>query len=88
MDIEYTGKFKKHFDKRIKPYPNLVNRFHERLKLFLELPQNPILKDHPLKGKRSEWRAFSITGDIRIVYVPMSKNYILFLDIGTHNQVY
>ncbi len=35
-----------------------------------------------------ELRAFSVTGDIRIVYFEINDESVLFLDIGTHNQVY
>lgn len=69
------------------PNSSLDKKFKERLKLFIENKSNSILKDHALKGIRSEYRAFSITGDIRVVYEKVSGG-ILFHDIGTHNQVY
>lgn len=62
-------------------------KFKERLKLFIENNKNTILKDHALKGKKLNFRAFSITGDIRAIYEEVD-NGILLLDIGTHNQVY
>ena len=62
-------------------------KFKERLKLFIEDKSNSVLKDHSLKGRKSKYRAFSITGDIRVVYENISRG-ILLHDIGTHNQVY
>jgi len=47
-----------------------------------------LLKDHPLTGKKQGLRAFSITGDVRIVYHFVSDDFVEFLDIGSHNQVY
>ena len=87
MRIVHRKQFLKHFNKRIKPYPNLYSRFKERVKLFLDSPTNPVLQDHQLKGAKTEFRAFSITGDIRIIY-SKGEDYIYFIDIGTHNQVY
>ncbi len=58
-----------------------------RLKIFQSNPQNPILRDHALTGTKIGKRAFSITGDYRVVYGKNSEA-IVFYDIGTHNQVY
>lgn len=87
MKLEYYQKFIKHFRKRIEPNPNLFKRFEERVQIFLSNPNDPILKDHQLKGDKANFRAFSITGDIRVVY-HKGEDYIYFIDIGTHNQVY
>lgn len=87
MNVYYTGKFKKHFKQRIKPNPNLEKRFKERLALFISSRQNPILQDHPLKGKKQSLRSFFITGDMKAVYF-LEGGDVYFVDIGTHNQVY
>lgn len=88
MKIQLHKSFKKSFEKRVAHHPNLVTRFKQRLALFLENPYHPTLKNHELIGKRISLRAFSITGDIRVVYASLSETEVLFLDIGTHNQVY
>jgi len=90
VKIKYVGQFIKHFYRRIQPYPNLSYQFDERVKLFLNSPNHPILKSHKLKGAKKDRRAFSITGDtgdIRVVYFT-EGDFIYFVDIGTHNQVY
>lgn len=87
MNIKYIGRFQKHFDIRIKPHTNLVKRFQERVDLFIKDFDNPILKDHQLKGEKSQLKAFSITGDIRVIYFVKEGN-AYFIDIGSHNQVY
>lgn len=87
VKIRYVGNFIKHFNKRIEPHPNLSQKFDERIKLFLASPNHPILKDHQLKGNKISFRAFSITGDIRVVYYT-KEDFVYFVDIGTHNQVY
>jgi len=61
--------------------------FHRRLELFIQDPRQSLLRDHPLAGKLQGYRAFSITGDIRVVYY-IFEDTAYFVDIGTHNQVY
>lgn len=87
MKIKYYKQFKKHFKERIPINSSLHQRFNERVRLFLDNPKNPILQDHKLTGKIHRYRAFSITGDIRLIYYK-SEYFIYFIDIGTHNQVY
>lgn len=87
MKIEYHRQFLKHFRQRILPYPQLKKKFEERLRLRLEDPQSTILKDHRLLGRKSEYRAFSITGDMRVVY-KIEGNILRLYDVGTHSQVY
>ncbi len=87
MDIHYLKEFKKHYQKRIAQHKNLEKRFQERLLLCLKDPGNPLLRNHRLIGEKNQYRAFSVTGDIRVVY--QISNGVLFLyDIGSHNQVY
>ena len=88
IQIELHHSFVKSFDKRIKSNPKLVTKTQKRIELFKNNPANQILKDHQLIGPKHNFRAFSITGDIRIVYYQKSDKFVVFLDIGSHNQVY
>ncbi len=62
----------------------------QRVALFLRDRNDPLLADHPLTGRMQGLRSFSVTGDYRIVYRIEENDEIvfLFLDIGTHAQVY
>lgn len=62
-------------------------RLESRIELFLKNPSNPVLADHKLTGDKKEYRAFSITGDYRVVYKKID-DMIIFYDVGTHNRVY
>lgn len=88
MKVEIHPSFKKAYKKRIVPYPELTAETARRIGLFRLDATNPILKDHSLIGKKRELKSFSVTGDIRIVYFPVSYGHVIFLDIGSHNQVY
>lgn len=88
MNTKLHPQFIKSYDKRIAKNAKLVTKVLERLALFKKDPSNPLLKDHSLTGKKSHLRAFWVTGDIRIVYLPISEKEVIFIDIGSHNQVY
>lgn len=62
--------------------------FSTRLLLFLKNPANQLLRDHSLTGNLRGKRAFSISGDVRVVYRYIDKNTVILLRIGGHNQVY
>ncbi len=47
-----------------------------------------MIYDHQLIGQKQNFRSFSITGDIRLVYQYVGENTVLFFDIGSRNQVY
>ncbi len=88
MRIERHPNFKRSYKKRIAKNPRLLKKTEDRIILLKKDPTNPILKDHKLSGAKNSFRAFSITGNFRIVYMRVSENHIILLDIGTHNQVY
>ena len=86
--ISFSKTFLKHFKKRITPSKKISNQFNNRILLFSQNPQHPLLKDHMLIGSKEGLRAFSVSGDIRVVYrIEIIGEYTL-LDIGTHSQVY
>ncbi len=79
--------FEKHFRSRILPNKKLVNQFEIRLALFMHGIRNYPLDDHPLGGSMQGLRAYSLGGDLRVVYRETEEFYE-FLDVGSHNQVY
>lgn len=85
--IYYRKQFRKNYKLRFANQIKTRKKAHDRISLFLEDRTNPVLRDHALIGSQNNERAFSITGDIRIVYIEF-EDYYLFADIGTHNQVY
>jgi addiction module RelE/StbE family toxin len=88
MKINLHPQFKKSYKSRIATNKKLVKQTEARITIFKDSPKNPLLKDHGLTGAKKELRAFSVAGDIRIVYLPVSAHEVTFLDIGSHNQVY
>lgn len=87
MKIQYHKEFLKSYKKRIAPYPKLELQFKKQLDKLIKNPNDPSLRDHKLIGKKKSFRSFSVTGDIRVIYVIVYSNIWLY-DVGSHNQVY
>ena len=85
--IKFTKAFEKSFKKRILPYPNLSKKFAVRMRIFQDDARNPLLRSHALVGSKVGKRAFSVGGDLRVIYTE-DENSIIFYDVGSHNQVY
>lgn len=62
-------------------------RFKERRNLFLQDEFNPILNNHPLKGKYQGYRSINVTGDLRAIF-KREVNMIIFVTIGSHSELY
>lgn len=87
MIIRRHRQFLKNYKKRIFLHRNLDKKFEEKLNLFIQDSKNLKLKDHKLLGSFEGFKAFSVTGDIRVVY-RVVEGVIELYDIGNHNQVY
>ena len=86
MEIIFKKSFIKQYDKLPK---NLGIKVDETIDIFAQNPHHPILKNHQLKGNMHGQRSISAGNDLRIIF-EVEGNYIkvLFLAVGTHNQVY
>lgn len=81
--------FQKSFEKRYKKLPDKVKqKVKEKNLLFAKDPFDSILGNHALVGKYSGYRSINVTGDFRIVYKMLNDDIALFVDIGTHSQLY
>lgn len=85
--IELSRSFIKNHRKRVKVNNKLSVQYDKRISMFIDGKRGTPLNDHLLTGDMQGRRAFSITGDVRVIYIEF-KDKIIFLDIGTHNQVY
>ena len=89
MEVAFSDSFKKVFQNKIKS-TNLENEFWIRLELFINDPFDSKLKTHKLSGKLKDLWSFSIAFDLRVVfYFTKDKpKKVVFVDIGTHDEVY
>ena len=63
-------------------------RFDERLRIFCNNPDHPILHNHALSGAYRGYRSINIGGDLRALYEPAGKKTAFFITIGTHSELY
>ena len=85
MIIDFHKKFLKNFDK----LPSKIQeKFYERLRIFTEDPYNSLLNNHSVDSAYPGWRSINITGDYRALYEPADKSFAIFMNIGTHSELY
>lgn len=87
IEVAFSSSFKKAF-KRISRNKALEKRFWSRLEVFMEDPSDVRLKTHKLSGKLKDLWSFSIEYDVRVIFYFSDKTHAVFIDIGTHNEVY
>jgi len=59
-----------------------------RLLFFERNPYDPLLNNHPLKGKYKGYRSINITGDLRAIYCILDNETAYFIFIDTHSNLY
>jgi addiction module RelE/StbE family toxin len=68
--------------------PGEQAKFRERRDLFLEDAFDPLLNNHALHGKFTGVRSINITGDLRVLYLPLDADVVEFLTVATHAGLY
>jgi addiction module RelE/StbE family toxin len=88
MEISFSSSFKRAFKKRIKGNTDLEKKFWQKLELFTVDPYEPTLKTHKLSGKLKEFWSFSVDYDERVLFYFTEDENAVFVDIGSHDEVY
>ncbi len=88
MEVSFSSGFKRAFKKKVKGNQDLETRFWQKLELFIADPFDPSLKTHKLSGKLKDLWSFSIGYDERILFYFIENEKTVFIDIGSHDQVY
>jgi mRNA-degrading endonuclease YafQ of YafQ-DinJ toxin-antitoxin module len=88
MEVSFSSSFKRSFKRRIKGNVDIEERFWQKLELFTANPFEPSLKTHKLSGKLKNVWSFSIDYDARVLLYFESDGNAVFIDIGSHDEVY
>ncbi|MEO6695769.1 MAG: type II toxin-antitoxin system YafQ family toxin [Ignavibacteria bacterium] len=88
MRISFSSSFKKAFKNKISNNIRLEEKLWNRIEIFQNDPYDPVLKTHKLSGKLKDLWSFRIDYDIRVIFIFSENNEALFIDIGTHREVY
>ena len=83
--VRRTTQFKALHKQRIAKNEQLRKAFKTGVENFLQ--DRKTVGDHSLKDKMTGLRAFYIADDCRVVYLER-QDYFLFIDVGSHKEVY
>ena len=86
--VSWDQGFKRIYKKKVKNDAEFKGRFWVAMELFSGDPFTPRLRTHKLTGKLEGLWAFSVDFDCRVIFKFLSKNEILLIDIGGHDEVY
>ena len=85
MNIDYSKSFDRQFTKLSINHKQLAS---DAIELFIDDPFNDSLRNHPLKDKWTNYRSITFDDDLRLHYLVINKTTVLFVDVGTHNELY
>ncbi len=88
VKIAFNSTFKRAFKRKIAGNSEREDRFRTKLELFKNNPFEATLKTHKLSGKLKDYWSFSIEYDLRVIFYFAAENDVVFIDIGTHKEVY
>ena len=78
-----------HFTKRAKRLSKIErDELDLRTEWFMADPKDYRLKTHALTGNLKGYFSFSITRGKRVKFIWVSDNKVLFIDVGSHEEVY
>lgn len=88
ISVSFSSSFKRAFKKRMKGNVDLEARFWQKLEQFTADPFEPSLRTHKLSGTLKDSWSFSIDYDTRVVFYFTDDGSAVFVDIGSHDEVY
>lgn len=88
IEVAFSSSFKRAFKTKVAGKPDTAERFWERLEVFKNNPFDPTLRTHRLSGKLKHLWSFSIEYDLRVLFQFVDDHRAVFIDIGTHKEVY
>ncbi len=88
IEIAFESSFKRSYRRKIAGNQEREKRFKQKPGIFQNNPYQTSLRTHKLSGKISELWSFSIGYDLRIIFYFVDETKAVFVDIGTHDEVY
>ena len=85
MKIELHRNFLKAYSKQPK---KIQEKFKEKRNLFIVDMFHPLLNNHSLGREYEGCRSINVTGDIRAVFYVKQNSDVVFIDIGSHSELY
>jgi len=85
MQIYTSSHFRRRYKKLNK---EIKKRAQEREKVFVANIFDPRIETHKLHGKLKEQWSYSIGYDHRIAFIFLENGDVLYVDVGTHDELY
>jgi mRNA-degrading endonuclease YafQ of YafQ-DinJ toxin-antitoxin module len=78
------------FSENIEALKEMLWLWKCKIELFILDPFNPVLKTHKLSGQLKDFWSFSLEYDCRrgFYFTEEKPKREVFIDLGTHNEVY
>ena len=87
IEVVFSSSFKRAF-KKISKNKIIEKKFWEKLEVFIEDPFDKSLRTHKLSGKLQGLWSYTVGYDLRVIFYFKDKTHAVFIDIGTHSEVY
>ena len=88
IKVQQSGDFHAQYLEITRDNQELQDLIADVIHWFEKNPADTRIRNHPLhRSMKGKW-AFSVTGDIRIIYEWLGTNTVRFLAIGDHPQIY
>lgn len=84
IEIIYTASFIRELKRIGEKNTDLLEEILEKIKLFGNRKNHRKLKTHKLHGKLSDYWSFSANYKFRILYRVVSRDRVIFHDVGDH----
>ena len=88
MEVAFSPSFKRAFKKIIRKNRSLEQKFWAKTETFIASPHHPALKAHKLSGELKNLWSFSVEYDCRVIFYFETPVKAVFIDIGSHDEVY
>ena len=88
VKIAFNSSFKRAFKRKIAGNSEREQRFRSKLEIFKNNPFETALKTHKLSGQLKDYWSFSVGCDLRVIFYFADENEVVFIDLGTHKEVY
>ncbi len=88
IEIAFSSSFERAFERKIAGNIEREKLFRAKLEVFQNNPFEAKLKTHKLSGKLKDYWSFSVEYDLRIIFYFSEKEKVVFIDVGTHKEVY
>jgi addiction module RelE/StbE family toxin len=88
IKVAFSSSFKKALKQYLRKHPQKQLLITNTIDLFISNPYHPSLETHKLKGQLTGYLSFSVEYDLRIIFFFANSEEVVFINIGTHDEVY